>query len=76
MTKSNRPKHVYKMINPVIWEAKDLWPNRTDTDGIQVLVCDMYVGDETVRTRTSTLVNVNLETGTYETLNSIYQVKS
>lgn len=71
-----RPKRVYQMTNPVIWEGKDLWPNRTDVDDVKVLVCDVYVGDETVPVRTSKLVNVNLETGTYETLNSIYQVKS
>lgn len=79
MTTSNRqarPKHVYQMTNPVIWAGKDIWPTRTDVDDIRVLVCDVYVGDETVCVRTSTLVNVNLETGTYETLNSIYQVKS
>ena len=75
-TKRIRPKHVYYMVNPVIWEAKDLWPGRDDTDGVQVLVCDVLRGeDDKYQCRTSQLVNVNLITGTYETLNSIYQLK-
>ncbi len=74
--KPPRAKLVYYMVNPAIWEAKDIWPHRDDTDGVRVLVCDVLRDDgSTYPCRTSTLVNVNVVTGTYETLNSIYQLK-
>lgn len=74
--KPTRAKLVYYMVNPAVWEAKVIWPNRDDTDGVQVLICDVLRDDgSTYVCRTSKLVNVNVVTGTYETLNSIYQLK-
>lgn len=71
-----RTKSIYYMCSPEVVPASVLWPHRTDTDGVEVLVCQVLRDDGTTyECRTSKLVNVNLITGTYETLNSIYQLR-
>ncbi|UNI71863.1 hypothetical protein Churi_gp339 [Pseudomonas phage Churi] len=65
-------KLVYHARNVEIVEGKDLWPNRTDVDGVRVLVGETFLNGEWVPLRSSSLVNVDTVTGVYETLNSVY----
>lgn len=73
-----RPKPVYQMINPRIVQGKEILPHRDDLEGIEVLICTMLDRDGVPypsETRTSMLLSVNTETGRYESMNSIYQLK-
>lgn len=64
-------KMVFAVRKLRIVPASEIWPTRTDTDGINVLVGEMYTHDDWHAFRSSSVVDIN---GTdHETLNSIYR---
>lgn len=74
--KATHEKPVYMMVDPVVAKGKDLWPWRDDVEGIEVLLCHQVRDGERFeeQTRSSTLLRIDTAAGTYETLNSIYQL--
>lgn len=63
---------VYCTRNAKITPAKEVWPNRTDVEGIYVLIAEAYIHDDWRVVRTSAVVDVT--DNDVHTLNSIYRV--
>ncbi len=63
-------KLVYSARKIRVTPASELWPNRTDTTGVSVLVGEYYVHDEWLPLRSSMVVDIQGKD--YETRNSIY----
>lgn len=75
--KKVRPKPRYKMADPMIISCLKLWPHIAEGKGKFVAVGNcMFPDGEPMpnTTRTSVIINVNLEEGYIETLNSIYEI--
>lgn len=64
-------KLVYAARNLSIVPAADLWPNRTDIEGVNVLMGEMFVHDDWHSFRSSSIVAIDGKD--YETRNSIYR---
>ena len=76
-TTTGRAKAKYNIRNAMIVPAITRWPNKPDVAGKFVLTGFVVYSDGTNEihsTRTSLIVNVDIVSGTVETMNSIYTI--
>jgi hypothetical protein len=66
-------KLVYSMRGMYIADAKTIWPDRTDVEGMQVAMGEMYCHNGWHPTRTSKIIRIDREQALVETVNSIYR---
>ncbi len=76
MRKAFEPKRegkklVYAARNIRVVPASEIWPTRTDTAGVEVLVGECYHHDQWFPLRSSKVVHIS--GADHETLNSIYR---
>lgn len=74
-----RKKTSYLVRNCSLVPASTIWPDRNDTDDVFVLVGEYRfdrLGTQWSPLRSSKVVGLNIEDGTYETQNSLYRVVS